>query len=164
MGQGFKSTYMETIGSDFSTKTITIEQDLKLITINFQIWDLAGQPKFQNIRQMFYAGSQGLIFVFDVTRLDSLENIKLWVDEVLKNGISKVPVLLIGNKVDLKDEGIPICNQEDDQTLADYIHAKLNDSSIQVNTIRTSAKTGLNIEQSFELLAMEIYLNITGEK
>ena len=161
MGQGFKSTYMETIGSDFSTKTITIEHDLKIITINFQIWDLAGQPKFQNIRQMFYAGSQGVIFVFDVTRLDSLENVKLWVDETLKNGISKVPVLLIGNKVDLKDEGIPICNQEDDQTLAEYIHKKLNDSSIQVNTIRTSAKTGFNIEQSFELLGKEIYLNIT---
>ena len=127
MGQGFKSTYMETIGSDFSTKTITLEYNLKFVTINFQIWDLAGQPKFQNIRQMFYAGSQGLIFVFDVTRLDSLENVKLWVDEVLKNQISKVPVILIGNKVDLKDEGIPICSQEDDQTLADYIYEKLNE-------------------------------------
>ena len=73
-------------------------------------------------------------------------------------------VLLIGNKFDLKDEGIPICNQEDDQTLADYIHQKLNDSSIQVNTIRTSAKTGFNIEQSFEILGKEIYFNITGEK
>ena len=159
MGQGFKSTYMETVGSDFSAKSITIEHHLNVISINFQIWDLAGQPKFQNIRQLFYAGAQGVIFVFDLTRFDSLENIKIWVGEVLKNGISKIPVLLIGNKIDLKDEGIPICDQQDDLKIADFIYSKLN-----VNNIRTSAKTGYNIDQDFELLGKEIYLKISGEE
>ena len=164
LGQGFKSTYMESIGSDFSTKTIKIEHNLKIISINFQIWDLAGQPKFQTIRQMFYAGSQGLLFVFDVTRLDSLENLKVWVDEVLKNNISKVPALLIGNKVDLKEEGIPITEPESDLILVDYIYEKLNNKKVPVLNIRTSAKTGLNIEQAFEILGKEIYLSIIGER
>ena len=162
MGQGFKSVYMETIGSDFSTKTVEFEDNLTSVAINFQIWDLAGQPKFQNIRQMFYAGSQGAIFVFDLTRLDSLENIKLWINEVKNNGISHVPSLLIGNKVDLKDEGIPICDTESDLKISEVIHTVLNDNEVSVNTIRTSAKTGYNIDQAFELLAKEIYFQISG--
>ena len=164
MGKFFKSTYMETVGSDFSAKSITIEYNLKSVEVNFQIWDLAGQPKFQNIRQMYYAGSQALIFVFDLTRLDSLNNIKLWVDEVLKNDIKSLPVLLIGNKVDLQEEGISICDLENELQLAKYIYEKLNNSTIRVNNIRTSAKTGFNIEKAFDMLGKEIYINISGEK
>ncbi len=164
MGQGFKSIYMETIGSDFSTKTIEIEHNLKAVTINFQIWDLAGQPKFQNVRQLFYAGSQGVIFVFDLTRLDSLEDIKLWVNEVKKNNLTKIPALLIGNKIDLQDEGYPICDPSSDLKLKDIIYTVLNNNEVPVNNIRTSAKTGFNIDQAFEMLAKEIYLQISGEK
>ena len=164
MGQGFKSTYMETVGSDFSAKSITFEHNLKTVAVNFQIWDLAGQPKFQGIRQMYYTGSQGLIFVFDLTRLDSLDNIKLWVEEVQKNGLKNLPVLLIGNKVDLREEGMQICDPENDLQLAEYIYTKLNHSTIQVNNIRTSAKTGFNIEQAFDILGKEIYINISGDK
>lgn len=163
MGQGFKSTYMETVGSDFSTKSIEIEHNLNFITMNFQIWDLAGQPKFQNVRQLFYSGSQGLIFVFDVTRLDSLENLRTWVDEVLKNGISNIPALVIGNKVDLKDEGFSITDPDSDQILVKYILETMNKKNGSVLNIRTSAKTGFNIEQAFSLLGKEIYLSISGE-
>lgn len=163
MGQGFKSTYMETIGSDFSTKSITIDHNLESIVINFQIWDLAGQPKFQNIRQLFYTGSQGLIFVFDLTRLDSLENLKLWVDEVLKNGISKVPVLLIGNKIDLQEEGFTISNLEDDKKIAEFIEQKLNEGKYSVQNIRTSAKTGFNIDKAFDILGKDIYISLEEE-
>ena len=164
MGQGFKSTYMETVGSDFSAKSITFDHNLKTVVVNFQIWDLAGQPKFQGIRQIYYTGSQGLIFVFDLTRPDSLDNIKIWVQEVLKNGLKNLPCLLIGNKVDLQEEGIPICDSENDLQLAEYVCETLNKSSIQVNNIRTSAKTGFNIEQAFEILGKEIYINISGDK
>lgn len=164
MGQGFKSTYMETVGSDFSAKSITFEHNLKTVIVNFQIWDLAGQPKFQGIRQMYYTGSQGLIFVFDLTRVDSLDNIKNWVEEALKNNLKNLPCLLIGNKVDLEEEGVPICDPESDLQIAEFIHKKLNNSSVQVNNIRTSAKTGFNIEQSFDILGKEIYINISGDK
>ena len=127
------------------------------IPITFQIWDLAGQPKFEKIRQMFYYGSQGLIFVFDLTRLDSLENIKLWVTEVLKNGIRDIPVLLIGNKSDLQEKGLVCCEPDDDIQLAKYIKKNLNDEKVSVHNIRTSAKTGYNIEEAFYILAREMY-------
>jgi small GTP-binding protein len=162
MGQGFKSTYMGTIGSDFSTKTINIEHELNFVSINFQIWDLAGHPKFSNVRKLFYAGAQGLIFVFDLTRLDSLENVNIWIDEVISNGITKVPALLIGNKSDLQDEGIPLCPPEAEINFAELMYEKLNQRQKPVQRIRTSAKSGENIEKAFELLAKDIYVSIKG--
>lgn len=164
MGQGFKNTYTQTVGSDFSAKSIKFDYNLKNIEVNFQIWDLAGQPEFSNIRSMYYTGSQGLIFVFDLTRFDSLEHIKLWVDEVLKNNIKNVPVMLIGNKVDLESEGITICDNEDDIKIADFIYSKLNNSTLKVNNLRTSARTGENVQKAFEILGREIYLNISSKE
>ena len=121
LGKGFKTSYIETIGADFSTKTVLVETKKNSIPITFQIWDLAGQPKFEKIRQLFYEGSQGIIFVFDLSRLDSLENIKLWVTEVIKNGLKSIPVLLIGNKYDLNEKGLICCEPDDDIKLASYI-------------------------------------------
>ena len=161
IGKGFKATYMETVGADFSSKTILIERNLNKIPITFQIWDLAGQPKFEKIRQLFYEGSQGIIFVFDLTRLESLENIKRWVEEVLNNGIRDIPVLLIGNKNDLQEEGLVCCVPDDDRKLAEYIKRNLNNEKTPVHAIRTSAKTGYNVEESFQLLAREMYEKIT---
>ena len=157
LGQGFKATYLETVGADFSTKTISIETAIEKLPVSFQIWDLAGQPKFEQIRQIFYNGAQGIIFVFDLTRMDSLENIRIWVNEVIKNGVKKIPVLLIGNKFDLQDKGLVCCEPDDDIKLASYIKKNLNKDQVSVLTIRTSAKTGYNIEESFQILAKEIY-------
>lgn len=157
LGKGFKATYMETVGADFSTSTIYLEKNTEKIPITFQIWDLAGQPKFEKIRQLFYDGSQGLIFVFDLTRLDSLENIKNWVEEAIKNGVMGIPVLLIGNKYDLQETGLVCCEPDDDLKLAQYIKKNLNKEKMPVHNIRTSAKTGYNIEEAFHLLAEEMY-------
>ena len=157
LGRGFKATYMETVGADFSTKTIFLEKNMSKIPLTFQIWDLGGQPKFEKIRQLFYEGSQGLIFVFDLTRLDSLENIKSWVTEVIKNGVKEIPALLIGNKQDLQEKGLVCCEPDDDIQLANYIKTHLNNEKMPVHTLRTSAKTGYNIDESFTILAKEIY-------
>ena len=52
--KAFKATYLETVGADYSTKTIFIDKNLKKIPVTFQIWDLAGQPKFEKIRHLLY--------------------------------------------------------------------------------------------------------------
>ena len=157
LGKGFKATYLETVGADYSTKTIFIDKNLKKIPVTFQIWDLAGQPKFEKIRHLFYEGSQALIFVFDLSRLDSLENVKYWVKEVIENGIKNIPVLLIGNKSDLQEKGLVCCTPDDDEKLAEYIQKNLNKEKLPVHNIRTSAKTGFNVEEAFTLLAREMY-------
>jgi hypothetical protein len=53
--------------------------------------------------------------------------------------------------------GVVCCSKENDVLLAEFIHEKLNKKSTSVNHIRTSAKTGHNVEQAFNILAREIY-------
>ena len=50
LGEGFQASYMMTIGADFAVKRV----DIGGKTITFQIWDLAGQPRFQMVRELYY--------------------------------------------------------------------------------------------------------------
>jgi small GTP-binding protein len=92
----FKEDYLSTIGSGFATKRLNI--DGKEIT--YQIWDLGGQPQFKVVRQNFYRGSRGVLYVFDVSRRETLENLTNWREEV-NEFCGSVPSVLIGNKIDL---------------------------------------------------------------
>ena len=89
LGKGFSSNYMMTIGADFALKEATIREK----SIKFQIWDLAGQPRFNSVRELYYRGSHGAMLVFDLTRRESFTNLYLWIDELLKNsGKSFIPI------------------------------------------------------------------------
>nr|MDO8080387.1 GTP-binding protein [Candidatus Freyarchaeota archaeon] len=92
----FRDDYLPTIGSGFATKRLTI--DGKEIT--YQIWDLGGQPQFRVVRQNFYRGSRGVVYVFDISRRETLENLGKWKEEV-SEFCGSVPSILIGNKIDL---------------------------------------------------------------
>ncbi len=48
MGQGFRSSHLLTLGTEFSHKLINIDEN---ITLNAQIWDLASQSAFESIRK-----------------------------------------------------------------------------------------------------------------
>ena len=67
----FKGTYVATIGVDFKTKIIQVE-DKK---IKLQIWDTAGQERFRNITQTYYKGAAGIILMYSVTDDQSFHNI-----------------------------------------------------------------------------------------
>lgn len=92
----FREDYLPTIGSGFATKRLTI--DGKEIT--YQIWDLGGQAQFKIVRQSFYRGSRGVLYVFDISRQETLENLMMWREEV-NEFCGSVPSVLIGNKIDL---------------------------------------------------------------
>ena len=51
LGISFRSSYLQTIGADYATKNQEYESGKSL---RLQIWDLAGQQKFSNIREAFY--------------------------------------------------------------------------------------------------------------
>ena len=98
MGEGFSSSYLMTLGAEMSSKFVE-EVDLK-----FQLWDMAGQPRFQDIRGPYYNGSAGAIIVYDVTRHDSYENVTKWLMELHRHIPKKaIPVVLLGNKTDLRE-------------------------------------------------------------
>ena len=100
----FVSQYSATIGADFLSKEVLIDDKVCAL----QIWDTAGQEKFQSLGPAFYKGSEGCIIVYDITNSQSFENVKIWREEFLNHSSpknpEKFPFLIIGNKVDKENE------------------------------------------------------------
>ncbi len=148
----FKKDLKTTLGVDFGSKTITCEYDgvdsLFSDTYRFQvkmnIWDAAGQKHYDKIRPMYYRGAKGALLVYDVNNPISFKNLKSWLKELKENTNEKIPVILIGNKIDLERK-VPI---EKAKTYAE---------SHGFDFIETSAKTGANVQEAMKKLAMRIY-------
>lgn len=99
----FSNQYKATIGADFLTKEVTVDDRL----VTMQIWDTAGQERFQSLGVAFYRGADCCVLVFDVTVPRSFESLEAWRDEFLIQASprepSEFPFVVLGNKVDLKD-------------------------------------------------------------
>jgi len=137
----FAKDYKMTIGTDIFTKDIVTNEH----TITLSIWDIAGQDRFKFFRQSFYRGSSGAMVIFDLTRYPTFNpNVVNWLKE-LWGFTGRIPVVLIGNKVDLAD--LRNIKQADVQAFADKIPCKY---------IETSAKTGTAVNESFYELAQSM--------
>ena len=118
------------------------------------IWDLAGQPRFSAVREGFYIGTRGALLVFDITRPDTYEQLANWVRELIKNNKNrKVPMVLIGNKNDLRGS---LHTTIPEEYGAKYAKALSQWSGYNIPYIETSAKYGDNVEKAFENLVQEI--------
>jgi Ras-related protein Rab-18 len=101
----FDEHIQSTIGVDFKVKHLQVEDKKVKLTI----WDTAGQERFRTLTSSYYRGAHGVVLVYDVTRMDSFENLEQWLKEVQMyspgNGEAVVK-LLVGNKCDL-DRKVP---------------------------------------------------------
>jgi len=146
----FKENYIMTIGSNFSTKQVMLE-DYPNYLVRLQLWDLAGQKHFSFVRPPFYRGATAIIYVFDLTRRSSFQNIldwKLEVEKVIGNG---KPSVLVGNKIDLADQGKREVGEKDGVALKDEINA--------INYYETSAKEDHMIVPVFRDVTLAILKN-----
>ncbi|RLI70277.1 MAG: hypothetical protein DRP02_08365 [Candidatus Gerdarchaeota archaeon] len=150
LGKGFKEGYSMTIGADFCVKRVQLSNDL---VVTFQIWDLAGQQRFDVVRAVYFKGTSGALLVFDVSNPRSFENLPSWLNELTKNNYNRiVPIVLIGNKTDLR--GQTPCLPKD--AGLQYAKALSEWTGFEVPYLETSAKTGLNIDEAFRLLSRQI--------
>jgi small GTP-binding protein len=153
MGKLFSQDYMMTIGADVVFKTVTIRGN----EVQFQIWDLAGQPRFEIVQPPYYRGSLGGLLVFDVSRPVTLEKAQNWAERLwVFSGKGKVPVVLLGNKVDLRKSLEMTLTAEQGQKVAEELSKSCQQAGFDVPYIETSAKTGRNVEDAFMLLAQNI--------
>eukprot|EP00703_Trepomonas_sp_PC1_P002813 JAP93793.1 Rab1a [Trepomonas sp. PC1] len=140
----FYSEYISTIGVDYRIKSLTVNNQLQRpIQIKIQVWDTAGQEKFDNIARTYYRGTHGIFLVFDVSNRDSFQNIQKWLQKVA--GINAIKIL-IGAKIDLKR----IVKKEEAEEFA---------NSQGMKYIETSSKTGDNIQEAF----LELGRGMLGE-
>lgn len=155
LGRTFKSQYEMTIGADFALHEVNVaDSSGAQHSVKFQIWDLAGQQRFKDVRSIYYLGCVGALLLFDVTQHESFQNLQNWIDEIWKhNGKNIIPLIILGNKIDLREQ-IPDCITDDE---ARDFTAKLSEITkpygFNVLYFDTSAKTGLNVPEAFDALA-----------
>jgi len=155
MGENFKTQHLTTLGADFAIKTINVDVNQKKISAKVQIWDIAGQDSFKRIRSNFLKNTKGVLLVFDITREETFQNLLNWLMEVWKvNKTVDIPVLVIGNKIDL--DSLRVVDGKMINKFLDEIKQRFVKMSDPLY-IETSAKTGENIEQGFEMISSEIY-------
>jgi len=147
MGEGFATSYILTVGADFAVKTLNTPYGHE---VKFQIWDLGGQPHFKEVRKTFYAGTAGALVVYDVADRKSYNNVFGWIEEMLKHVNKKVPIVLVGNKIDLRDSVPDAITTEEGIKLRKEIIEKYG---LEVLFIETSAKTGENVDRAFQGMA-----------
>merc|ERR1719446_876043 len=95
----FDSTYQATIGIDFLSKTMYLEDR----TVRLQLWDTAGQERFRSLIPSYIRDSSVAVVVYDVTNQASFLNTSKWIDEVRTERGNDVVIMLVGNKTDLSD-------------------------------------------------------------
>jgi len=143
LGEGFKANYAMTIGADFAVKRVKLGDD----EIVAQIWDLAGQMRFQSVREVYYQGASGALLVFDITRAETFEKIPQWITELMENNKNKViPMVLIGNKSDLRELN---ADSIDYDSGLEYARNLSEWSTIEIPYVETSAKDGSNVNEAF---------------
>ena len=98
---GFIEEYQPTVGIDFVTKSIPIPE--KSLNLQLQLWDTAGQEKYQSVIPIYIKDSTISIVVFDLTETKSFDTVQKWVEEIKSIRGENAEVLLVGNKSDLKD-------------------------------------------------------------
>jgi len=140
----FEEKYLPTVGVNIVKEPIELK-DVNA-TINLMFWDVAGQPQFYMLHRPYFNGADGMILVFDITRSSTFSNINNWYNSAVKYGLSGIPRILIGNKVDLKDERKIIL------PMAEHLSEKLNAPYFE-----TSALTGETVKEVFQKIAELVF-------
>ncbi|KNC85691.1 Ras-like protein Rab-7a [Sphaeroforma arctica JP610] len=134
----FSSQYKATIGADFLTKEVIVDD--RVVTL--QIWDTAGQERFQSLGVAFYRGADCCVLCYDVTVNKTFEALGSWRDEFLIQASPRdpdnFPFVCLGNKVDLDQR----------QVLAQDAQ-EWCESKNSISHFETSAKEAINVEKAF---------------
>lgn len=140
----FEENYRPSLGVSISK--VRIELDDYDIFVTLVVWNISARTHFYVLHRLYFNGADGVILVFDTTRSSTFSNIKKWYNSTVKYCPSGVPRILIGNKIDLKDDRKILLLR------AEHLSEKLNAPYFEI-----SALTGNNIDKVFRNLAEMIY-------
>jgi len=143
----FIDEYDPTI-EDSYRKQVTIDEETCLL----DILDTAGQEEYSAMRDQYMRTGQGFILVYAITSRSSFDEIASFRDQILRvKDKDRVPMVLVGNKCDLEAERQVTTGEGTD--LARSFNAPFFESS---------AKTRVNVEESFYELVREIRKEVQG--
>eukprot|EP00294_Goniomonas_avonlea_P009175 CAMPEP_0114565172 /NCGR_PEP_ID=MMETSP0114-20121206/14152_1 /TAXON_ID=31324 /ORGANISM="Goniomonas sp, Strain m" /LENGTH=216 /DNA_ID=CAMNT_0001751369 /DNA_START=19 /DNA_END=669 /DNA_ORIENTATION=- len=134
----FDHTYQATIGIDFLSKTMYLEDR----TVRLQLWDTAGQERFRSLIPSYIRDSSVAVIVYDITSRASFDNCAKWIEEVRQERGEDVIMALVGNKTDLAEKR-QVSIEEGEEKARRH----------NIMFIETSAQAGMNIKALFRKLA-----------
>ncbi len=140
----FEEKYLPTVGTNILKEPVELKEENA--TVNLMFWDIAGQPQFYMLHRPYFNGADGVILVFDITRSSTFSNVNNWWNSCVKYGLSGVPRIIVGNKVDLKEERKIIL------PMAEHLSEKLSAPYLE-----TSALTGETVKHLFHKIAELVY-------
>ena len=135
----FSDKYLSTIGVKIDKKSVTLGDT----TLNFMLWDLQGEERYQWVRMQYLKGASGYILVADGTRADTLE-IALGLQETASERSADLPFVLCLNKADLWGQWAISATQQE------WLKEK------GWTVYQTSAKSGELVEDAFATLGQKI--------
>ena len=166
LGEIFQTQYLMTLGADFASKHISLiytPTETEYI-IKYQIWDLAGQPRFKVVSDLYYRGAVGALCFFDITNQESFINLEGWIQSYWNlNGQGKRPLIIVGAKSDLRNDPsfTELVSPEHGIDYAKYLTEIVQqDNNFIVHYIETSAKENINVDKTFRLLGTEIIKSV----
>jgi len=133
----FSERYIATIGTTFALKTLDVDLPTgSQVTARVVLWDLAGQPTYNELRRRYMAGASMAIIVYDVTRPQTFLDIGEWYTKFITVCPNAV-VAVVANKIDRPDRLVPPEAGNMVKNWLDVFHYE------------TSAKTGENVNTLF---------------
>ncbi|XP_024235289.1 ras and EF-hand domain-containing protein isoform X3 [Oncorhynchus tshawytscha] len=145
----FRGDIQTTLGVDFQIKKMLVDGE----KTKLQIWDTAGQERFRSIARSYFRKAHGVLLLYDVTSESSFLNVREWMEEIQESRDEQLPMCVIGNKVDLREdrpEGSCV-STVDGERLARTYNALF---------CETSAKAGTNVVEAVLHLAREVKKNV----
>jgi small GTP-binding protein len=132
----FSPRYLSTVGVKIDRKEVAVRGD----PVTLLLWDLEGRDGVRDVNPSYVRGAHGLIFVVDGTRRETFEQ-AFEIRDVVTSHVGSIPAVFAFNKADLASEW-SLTKADEDSVNARGLHG-----------IRTSAKTGEGVEETFKWLA-----------
>ena len=143
----FERDYRTTIGSQFALKLVTIENGAEVV---LQCWDVCGQARFKAVRKMYYGGASGIVLLYDITRENTFKDAENWVTEAFQSRGKVMPVVVAGNKEDLRNSGENCVDTARGQSYAELLSGIYG---MPTRFFATSSLDGTNISNVFTEIA-----------
>ena len=131
-----------TIGVEMFNKDFQINED----KVSAQIWDTAGQEKYNALTSSYYKGAKGAIVVYDITQESTFLKVEQFAKDLREKSDKNVYMILVGNKIDLEENRK--VSKEEGKILAD---------KLKMGFFEVSAKNGTGIEDLFKNLIDNVY-------
>lgn len=142
-GKEFKEKMISTIGCDYFSKEMVIEKDNPRL---IELWDTAGQEKFNALTKNMFKGADGILLFYDITDRKTYVSVTKWINDIKKLAQEEVQLVIVGNKHDLEDQR-EIKSDQGEKISQAY----------KTSFIETSCYNNYNINEAVELISRKVF-------